>query len=136
MVPCDSTLFHSVLATLLSGETIQAGHALNQALDMIGGRVNTKIRLRIVRKRADRANDRLCGDPPARAGPDVQVAVKDGKLGIETSGALPAPDFERTPPPACEKLLVLAGVQKSARNPTSRRRRMRLAPLVTAAKGP
>jgi hypothetical protein len=32
------------------------------------------------------------------AGPDLQVAVKDGKLRIETSGALPVLEFEKGAP--------------------------------------
>jgi CubicO group peptidase (beta-lactamase class C family) len=77
------------------------GMTLNEALDKMRGPVNTKIRLRIMRNGQDepieltivRALIRLQG-----AGADLQVAVKDGKLQIEASGALPVLDFEKGAP--------------------------------------
>jgi hypothetical protein len=71
---------------------------LSQALEKLRGPVNTTVRLRIARKGQDvpieptivRAGVRL-------AGADLQVAVNDGKLQIEASGA-PVLDFEKASP--------------------------------------
>ena len=72
------------------------GITLNQALEKMRGPVNTKIRLRIVRN----GNDEPIELTIVRAqlqGADLQVAVNDGKLQIEASGA-PVLDFEKGAP--------------------------------------
>jgi len=77
------------------------GITLNQALDKMRGPVNTKIRLRIVRKGQNEPIELTIVRAPIRlqgAGADLQVAVKDGKLQIEASGALPVLDFEKGAP--------------------------------------
>jgi hypothetical protein len=74
---------------------------LNQALEKMRGPVNTSIRLRIVRKEQDEPIELTIVRAPIRlpgAGADLQVAVKDGKLEIEASGALPVLDFEKGAP--------------------------------------
>jgi hypothetical protein len=71
---------------------------LNQALEKMRGPVNTSVRLKIARKGQDvpieltivRAGIRL-------AGADLQVAVNNGKLQVEASGA-PVLDFEKGAP--------------------------------------
>jgi CubicO group peptidase (beta-lactamase class C family) len=73
------------------------GLSLEQALDKLRGPVDTKVRLRIVRKGQDgpievplvRARIR----PEGAVG--LQVVNKDGHLLIEASGALPVLDFEK-----------------------------------------
>ncbi len=88
------------IITHLDGEATQ-GKTLNQAIEKMRGPVNTSIRLRIMRKGRDepteltivRAQIRLAG-----AGADLQVAVKNGKLQIEASGALQVLDFEKGAP--------------------------------------
>jgi CubicO group peptidase (beta-lactamase class C family) len=77
------------------------GMTLNQALDKMRGPINTKIRLRIMRKGQNAPIDLpVVRAPiqPAGAGADLQVAVKDGKLQIVASGALPVLDFEKDTP--------------------------------------
>jgi len=74
------------------------GMTLGQAREKMRGPVNTTVRLKIARKGQDvpieltivRAGIRL-------AGADLQVAVNDGKLQIEASGA-PVLDFEKAAP--------------------------------------
>jgi hypothetical protein len=74
------------------------GLSLNQAVEKMRGPVNTAVRLKIVRKGREnpievsivRALIRVAG-----TGADLQVAVKDGQLQIEASGALPVLDFEK-----------------------------------------
>jgi hypothetical protein len=73
------------------------GLSLGHAIEKMRGPVNTKVRLRIVRKGQDgpielslvRAQIRLQGAA------DLQVVNKDGKLLIEASGDLPVLDFEK-----------------------------------------
>ena len=64
------------------------------------GPVNTAIGLRIARKGQDAPIELTIVRAPIRAasggaGADVQVTVRDGKLQIEASGALPVLDFEK-----------------------------------------
>jgi CubicO group peptidase (beta-lactamase class C family) len=76
---------------------------LNQAIEKMRGPVNTKVRLKIVRKGLEnpievsivRALIRLAG-----AGADLQVAVNDGRLLITATGTLPVLDFEKGAPVA------------------------------------
>ena len=73
------------------------GLSLGQAIEKMRGPVNTKVRLRIVRKGQDgpielslvRAQIRLQGTA------DLQVVNRDGHLLIEASGELPVLDFEK-----------------------------------------
>ncbi len=75
------------------------GITLNQALEKMRGPVNTKIRLRIARKGQDEPIELTIVRAPIQLqGADLQVAVKDGKLQIEASGALPVLDFEKGAP--------------------------------------
>jgi hypothetical protein len=77
------------------------GMTLNQALDKMRGPINTKIRLRVMRKGQDTPIDLLVVRAPIQAvgaGADLQVAIKDGKLWIAVSGALPVLDFEKDTP--------------------------------------
>jgi hypothetical protein len=84
------------IITHLDDAAIQ-GLSLNQAIEKMRGPVNTKVRLRIVRKGQDgpiemslvRAQIRLQGAA------DLQVALKDGKLLIKANGDLPVLDFEK-----------------------------------------
>jgi CubicO group peptidase (beta-lactamase class C family) len=84
------------IITHLDDAAIQ-GLSLNQVIEKMRGPVNTKVRLRIVRKGQDgpielslvRAQIRLQGAA------DLQVSIKDGKLLIEASGDLPVLDFEK-----------------------------------------
>jgi hypothetical protein len=79
------------------------GMTLNQALNKMRRPVDTKIRLRVVRKGQDAPLEltivRAVIRPPG-AGSDLQAAVKDGKLQIEASGGLPVLDFEKGAPTA------------------------------------
>jgi CubicO group peptidase (beta-lactamase class C family) len=76
---------------------------LNQAIEKMRGPVNTKVRLKIVRKGLEkpievsivRALIRLAG-----TGADLQVAVNDGRLVITATGTLPVLDFEKGAPVA------------------------------------
>jgi CubicO group peptidase (beta-lactamase class C family) len=73
------------------------GLSLSQAIEKMRGPVDSKVRLRIVRKGQDgpievplvRARIRLQGVA------DLHVVSKDGRLLIETSGNLPVLDFEK-----------------------------------------
>jgi hypothetical protein len=88
------------IITHLDDEATQ-GMTLNQALDKMRGPVNTKIRLRIMRKGQDAPIELTIVRAvirPQGAGADLQVAIKDGKLQIEASGALPVLDFEKGAP--------------------------------------
>jgi CubicO group peptidase (beta-lactamase class C family) len=72
------------------------GITLNQALEKMRGPVDTKIRLRIVRKGRDEPIELTIVRAPIRLqGSDLQAAVIDGKLQIEASGDLPVLDFEK-----------------------------------------
>ena len=84
--------------THLDDEATQ-GMTLNQALEKMRGPVNTKIRLRIMREGQDSPIELTITRALIRlAGADLQVAVKDGRLQIEASGALPVLDFEKGAP--------------------------------------
>jgi CubicO group peptidase (beta-lactamase class C family) len=88
------------IITHLDGEATQ-GMTFNQALEKMRGPVDSEVRLRIARNgqvtpielTVARALIRTAG-----AGADLQVAVKDGQLAIEASGALPVLDFEKGAP--------------------------------------
>jgi pimeloyl-ACP methyl ester carboxylesterase len=88
------------VVTHLDDEATQ-GMTVTRALDKMRGPVDTKIRLRIVRKGLDEPIEltvvRALIRPPV-AGADLQVAVKDGKLQIDASGPLPVLDFEKGSP--------------------------------------
>src|SRR5262249_22353592 len=63
--------------------------------------VNTTVRLRVARKGADVPIELSIVRAPIRrteTGNDLQVAIKNGKLQIEASGALPVLDFEKGAP--------------------------------------
>jgi hypothetical protein len=95
-------------AGVLSGDVIThvndeptQGMDLNQAVAKMRGLVNTMIRLKIARKGRDAPIELEIVRAPIRrtgTGSDLQVAVKDGKLQIEASGALPILDFEKSAP--------------------------------------
>jgi CubicO group peptidase (beta-lactamase class C family) len=95
-------------AGVLSGDVIThvddeptQGMDLNQAIEKMRGPVNTTIRLKIARKGRDAPMELEIVRAPIRrtgTGTDLQVAVKDGKLQIEASGALPVLDFEKGSP--------------------------------------
>jgi CubicO group peptidase (beta-lactamase class C family) len=75
------------------------GMTLNQALEKMRGPANTAIRLRIMRKGQDQPIELTIVRAPIRlAGADLRVAVKDGKLQIESIGALPLLDFGKGAP--------------------------------------
>ncbi|MEH2551407.1 CubicO group peptidase (beta-lactamase class C family) [Bradyrhizobium sp. AZCC 2262] len=84
------------IITHLDDVAIQ-GISLNQAIEKMRGPVNTRVRVRVVRKGQDapievslvRVQIRLQGAA------DLQVVNKDGKLLIEASGDLPVLDFEK-----------------------------------------
>jgi hypothetical protein len=85
------------------GSVATRGMTLNQALESMRGPVNTEVRLRIARKGQDAPIDLTIVRAPIRAASggawaDLQVAVRDGKLQIEASGALPVLDFEKGAP--------------------------------------
>ena len=86
-------------------DEVTRGMTLNKALEKMRGPVNTEVRLRIVRKGQDAPIELTMVRAPIRAASagadvDLQVAVKDGKLQIEASGALPVLDFEKGAPTA------------------------------------
>ncbi len=89
------------IITHLDDAAVQ-GISLSQSIEKMRGPVDTKVRLRIVRKGQDgpiemplvRARIRVQGAA------DLQVAVKDGKLLIEANGMLPVLDFEKGVPVA------------------------------------
>jgi CubicO group peptidase (beta-lactamase class C family) len=88
------------IITHLDHEPTQ-GMTLTQALEKMRGPVNTTIDLTIARKRQDRPIELAIVRAvirPEAAGSDLQVAVKDGKLQVEASGALPVLDFEKGAP--------------------------------------
>jgi hypothetical protein len=95
-------------AGVLSGDVIThvndeptQGMDLNQALEKMRGPANTTIRLKIVRKGQDVPIELEIVRAPIRRtanGAALQVAVKDGTLQIEASGALPVLDFEKGTP--------------------------------------
>ena len=87
------------IITHVDGEATR-GMTLNKTLEKMRGPVNTEVRLRIARKGQDAPIELTIVRAPIRAasggaGADVQVTVRDGKLQIEASGALPVLDFEK-----------------------------------------
>jgi CubicO group peptidase (beta-lactamase class C family) len=85
------------IITHLDDEATQ-GMTLNQALAKMRGPVNTRIRLRMARKGQDAPIELTIVRALIRLqGADLQVAVNDGKLQIEASGA-PVLDFEKGAP--------------------------------------
>jgi CubicO group peptidase (beta-lactamase class C family) len=92
-------------AGILSGDVITyindeptQGMDLNRAIEKMRGLVNTTIRLAIARKGQNAPLVIEIVRAPIRkteTGIDLQVAVKDGKLQVEASGALPVLDFEK-----------------------------------------
>jgi C-terminal processing protease CtpA/Prc len=88
------------IVTHVDAEPLQ-GLTLNQALEKLRGPAGTTARLRIERKAQDAPIEVAIVRSLIRlAGADLQVAVKDGKLQIEASGALPVLDFEKGAPNA------------------------------------
>jgi CubicO group peptidase (beta-lactamase class C family) len=86
--------------THVNDESTQ-GIDLDQAIEKMRGLVNTTIRLKIARKARDAPIElEIVRAPIRRTGTEaaLQVAVKDGKLQIEASGALPVLDFEKGTP--------------------------------------
>jgi hypothetical protein len=74
---------------------------LGQVLAKMHGPVNTAIRLTIIRKGQDAPIELTIVRAAIRATPggvDLQVAVNDGVLQIEATGALPVLDFEKGTP--------------------------------------
>jgi hypothetical protein len=88
------------IITHLDDEATQ-GMTINQALDKMRGPVDTAVRLKIARAGRDQPIElrilRAVIRPQA-AGSDLQVAVRDGKLQVESSGPLPVLDFENGAP--------------------------------------
>jgi CubicO group peptidase (beta-lactamase class C family) len=77
------------------------GMTLGQVLAKMHGPVNTAIRLTIIRKGQDAPIELTIVRAAIRATPggvDLQVAVNDGVLQIEATGALPVLDFEKGTP--------------------------------------
>jgi CubicO group peptidase (beta-lactamase class C family) len=84
------------IITHIDDKAIQ-GMALNQALEKMRGPVDTTVRLKIARKGQDGPIELTIARAvirPEAAGSDLRVAVKDGRLLIESKGALPVLDFE------------------------------------------
>jgi CubicO group peptidase (beta-lactamase class C family) len=72
------------------------GMSLNQALEKMRGPIGTTVRLTIARKGQDGPIELTIARAvirPEVAGSDLQVAVKDGKLLVKGTGALPVLDF-------------------------------------------
>jgi CubicO group peptidase (beta-lactamase class C family) len=77
------------------------GMTLDQAVDKMRGPVNTRIRLRVVRKGHDEPIELTIARAvirPQGAGAELHVAVKDGRLQIEASGELAVLEFEKGAP--------------------------------------
>jgi CubicO group peptidase (beta-lactamase class C family) len=86
------------IITHLDGEATQ-GKSLNQVLDKMRGAVNSSIRLTIARKGQSEPTElTVIRAVIAPLGTDLGVAIKDGKLQVEASGALPVLDFEKGAP--------------------------------------
>ena len=86
--------------THVNGEPTQ-GMDLSQAIEKIRGPAYTPVRLRIVRKGQDAPIDmQIVRASVATVGADLQVAARDGKLRIESTGALAVLDFEKGAPVA------------------------------------
>jgi C-terminal processing protease CtpA/Prc len=72
------------------------GLSLVQAIDKLRGPVDTKVRLRIVRKGQDRPIEMSLVRAQIRLpGADLQVVNKAGQLLVEASGDLPLLDFNK-----------------------------------------
>jgi hypothetical protein len=72
------------------------GMSLNQALKKLRGPIGTTVRLTIARKGQDGPIELTIARAvirPEVAGSDLQVAIKDGKLLVKGTGALPVLDF-------------------------------------------
>jgi CubicO group peptidase (beta-lactamase class C family) len=88
------------IVTHVDAEPLQ-GLTLNQALERLRGPAGTTARLGVERKAQDAPIEVPIVRAPIRlAGADLQVAVKDGKFMIESSGALPVLDFTNDAPVA------------------------------------
>jgi CubicO group peptidase (beta-lactamase class C family) len=88
------------IVTHLDDEPLQ-GLTLNQVLEKLRGPAGTTARLRVERKALDAPIEVAIVRSAIRlAGADLQVAIKDGKLTIEASGALPVLDFTNGAPVA------------------------------------
>jgi CubicO group peptidase (beta-lactamase class C family) len=87
--------------THLDGETTQ-GMSLNTAIEKMRGPAQTSIRLTIAREGQDAPLELTIVRAPVRAATgasaDLQVAVKNGKLQVEASGAMPVLDFGKGAP--------------------------------------
>ena len=87
------------IITHLDGEATH-GITLGQALEKMRGPVNTAVRLRIAREGQNAPIELTIVRAPIRttsadgAAAELQVAVKDGQLQVEASGA-PVLDFEK-----------------------------------------
>jgi CubicO group peptidase (beta-lactamase class C family) len=93
----------AVKAGILAGDIITHiddgtahGLSLDQAIDKLRGPVDTKVRLRIVRKGQDRPIEVSLVRAQIRLpGADLQVVNKAGQLLVEASGDLPLLDFTK-----------------------------------------
>jgi len=77
--------------------------SLYQAVEKVRGPVDTAVRLRILRKGQDQPIEVSIVRAlirPTGAAADLEVAIKDSKLQIEASGALPILDFDKGAPVA------------------------------------
>jgi CubicO group peptidase (beta-lactamase class C family) len=84
--------------THLDGEATQ-GKSIKQILDKMRGSVNSSIRLTIARKGQNEPIElTIVRAVIAPIGTDLRVAIMDGKLQVEASGALPVLDFEKGTP--------------------------------------
>ena len=88
------------IVTHLDDEPLQ-GLTLPQVVEKLRGPAGTTARLRILRTGHDAPIEVATVRAPIRlAGADLQVAIRDGKLMIEASGALPVLDFDKGAPVA------------------------------------
>jgi CubicO group peptidase (beta-lactamase class C family) len=93
----------AVKAGILAGDIITHvddgtthGLSIDQAIGKLRGLVDTKVRLRIVRKEQDRPIEVSLVRAQIRLpGADLQVVNKDGQLLVEAGGDLPLLDFEK-----------------------------------------
>jgi hypothetical protein len=75
------------------------GLTLNQAVEKMRGPVNTKIKLTIMRKGADKPIDVTIVREPIRIpGAQLEVRVEDSKLVVAATGPWPVLDFEKGKP--------------------------------------
>jgi len=86
------------IITHLDGEATQ-GKSLDEVLDKMRGPVNSSIRLTIARNERNEPIELIVVRAViAPLGTDLRVAIADGKLQVEASGALPVLDFEKGAP--------------------------------------